>query len=213
MKSIKTNGARLRELREAKHWTQEQVAEISGVATRTIQRAERGESLDANSLSVLAKTFDVELADLVAEETPKTHELLFLPRVTTTSQLQHMVTCHARLEMHDDPKDDTEREAIGALLDALEDTNMIWEDLSPSQRLETGAYLLDAVRALDGTGLRLFAVVAEKDVDFPSGKPVRWSVAHIIITRRDNPSVLSRSESSEEMAVFAMFPIRPKLGM
>lgn len=213
MKTLKINGARLRELREANHWTQETLAEKAIVASRTVQRAERGEPLDPTRLAKIANALHIDVAELVVKEEPKTHELLFLPRVTTSSALQQMAGCHARLEMHDEPADAREREAIGALLDTLEDFNMIWDDLSPSGRLNAGESLLGVVRELDAIGLRLFSTVAEKDVEVPGGAPMRWKVAHIVITKRDNPSVLSKPESPEEMAVFATFPIKPKLGM
>lgn len=45
-------------------WSQEQLAELSGVSARTIQRIERGQSASLETLKALAAVFDVDLAQL-----------------------------------------------------------------------------------------------------------------------------------------------------
>ena len=54
----------IRQLREAKAWTQEHLAEISGLSTRTIQRAEAGGQTGADTLLALAAAFDVAPEEL-----------------------------------------------------------------------------------------------------------------------------------------------------
>lgn len=51
-------------LRVKKGWTQEQLALVSGLSVRTIQRIERGEAASAESLKALAAAFDVDFATL-----------------------------------------------------------------------------------------------------------------------------------------------------
>jgi len=62
----------LRKLRLDKGWSQEQLAEISGVSTRTIQRIERGKTASLESLKCLAAVFETEIADL-REDTQMTN--------------------------------------------------------------------------------------------------------------------------------------------
>jgi len=213
MKSIKTNGPRLRELREGRHWTQEQLAEVSGVGLRTIQRAERGEALDARSLSTLAEALGADPSELLLPEAPRTQELLFLPAVDAALQLQEIAGCHARLVAHDEPETAEQRAAIGAFFDGIEDANMIWSDISPSARLEAGASLLESARALEAAGLCAFATVREKEVAMPTGAPVLWRVAHIVVTRSDNPCVMRGSDLTKSVGLFAEFPIKPKIDL
>ena len=40
---MRIDADRLRQLREQRAWSQEQLAEIAGLSTRTVQRVERGE--------------------------------------------------------------------------------------------------------------------------------------------------------------------------
>lgn len=54
----------LKEIRNQRNWSQEDLAEASGLSVRTIQRLERGHSAGAESLKSLAAAFDMDVADL-----------------------------------------------------------------------------------------------------------------------------------------------------
>lgn len=54
----------LKELRLEKGWSQEQLADISGVSTRTIQRLEKGEKPGMETLKALAAAFDISSTQL-----------------------------------------------------------------------------------------------------------------------------------------------------
>ena len=54
----------LKSLRLDKGWSQEQLATISGLSHRTIQRAERGETPSLETLRALASSFDLTPARL-----------------------------------------------------------------------------------------------------------------------------------------------------
>jgi uncharacterized membrane protein YhaH (DUF805 family)/DNA-binding XRE family transcriptional regulator len=56
---MQIDSARLRELRTARQWSQEQVAELSGLNLRTIQRLESGARVSTESLRALAAVFEV----------------------------------------------------------------------------------------------------------------------------------------------------------
>jgi len=57
----------VRKLRLEKGWSQEQLAEISGLSVRTIQRIERGQNPSLESLKSLAAVFETEVSDLQKE--------------------------------------------------------------------------------------------------------------------------------------------------
>lgn len=60
----------LRELRTARRWSQEQLAELSGLNLRTIQRLESGARISTESLRALAAVFEVP-AERLLLGTPK----------------------------------------------------------------------------------------------------------------------------------------------
>ena len=58
------NESRIAELRRAKGWTQERLAQESGITVRTIQRLEAGNDASLESISLVAKALDVQVGEL-----------------------------------------------------------------------------------------------------------------------------------------------------
>jgi transcriptional regulator with XRE-family HTH domain len=63
MKPTTINLRALKEMRLQRHWSQEQLAEMSGLSIRTIQRIENGENAGFESLKSLAAVFEIEIVD------------------------------------------------------------------------------------------------------------------------------------------------------
>lgn len=53
----------IKKLRLERHWSQDQLAEMSGLSIRTIQRIENGENAGLESLKSLASVFEINIAD------------------------------------------------------------------------------------------------------------------------------------------------------
>jgi transcriptional regulator with XRE-family HTH domain len=54
----------IQKLRLQRGWSQEQLAELSGLSVRTIQRLERGQTASVESLKALGAVFEVDFSDL-----------------------------------------------------------------------------------------------------------------------------------------------------
>lgn len=59
----------VKKLREKNDWSQEQLAEYSGLNVRTIQRVESGQKASLETLKCLASVFEVDIATLTEEIT------------------------------------------------------------------------------------------------------------------------------------------------
>ncbi len=57
----------IKRLRDRKNWSQEQLAVMSGLSVRTIQRIEGGNKASLESLKALASVFEVEISTLTEE--------------------------------------------------------------------------------------------------------------------------------------------------
>lgn len=67
----------IRNLRTKRGWSQEQLAEVSGVSTRTIQRIENGGKASLESLKCLAAVFETPIPDLQKDdEMPQSSDAL-----------------------------------------------------------------------------------------------------------------------------------------
>ena len=100
-------GACIRQFRELRHWSQEQLAEISGLNVRTVQRVEQGESASFDTRRALARAFDLNDIDALnkpfslptAEELQtekaqfeRDHITLAVAPLTTGRQLASLIT-------------------------------------------------------------------------------------------------------------------------
>lgn len=58
----------LKDLRVSRHWSQEELADLSGLSTRTIQRIEQGHKVDVRSIKLLAQAFETDMDALIGIE-------------------------------------------------------------------------------------------------------------------------------------------------
>jgi transcriptional regulator with XRE-family HTH domain len=78
----------VQKLRLQRGWSQEQLAELSGLSVRTIQRIERGNAASVETLKALGAVFEVDFStlqepemDTTLEQTMKADEVLAFSRV------------------------------------------------------------------------------------------------------------------------------------
>jgi transcriptional regulator with XRE-family HTH domain len=71
----------VRDMRLARGWSQEQLAEASGLSVRTIQRIENGQAPSLASAAALARVFDVEVDQLAAADTEETGDVSFVAAI------------------------------------------------------------------------------------------------------------------------------------
>ena len=64
----------VKKFRLKKCWSQEQLAEMTGLSVRTIQRLEKGHPASMESLKALASVFELDANDLQQEHAMKTQE-------------------------------------------------------------------------------------------------------------------------------------------
>lgn len=78
MVSTEYTGKRILELRQAKGWTQKQLAEMIGVTDKAVSKWERGINYpDLSLLEPLAKAFETTVADLLGlEDSPENNNAL-----------------------------------------------------------------------------------------------------------------------------------------
>lgn len=57
----------IQKLRLQRGWSQQQLAELSGLSSRTIQRIENGQPASAESLKSLASVFEIDFTTLTSE--------------------------------------------------------------------------------------------------------------------------------------------------
>ncbi len=75
-------------------WSQQQLAELSGLSTRTIQRIENGHPASAESLKSLASVFEIDFASLNSEQ--DTMATIQIPLQTQAQEDERLALAHVR---------------------------------------------------------------------------------------------------------------------
>lgn len=194
-------GACVRQFRELRHWSQEQLAEISGLNVRTIQRVEQGDSASFDTRRALARAFDFEDIDALNKpfSIPTVEELqaaqaaferdhitLAVAPLTTGRQLAVLVAaCEMDLS---EPAFELSREAaaeFAALIDYYRDYRDCHELYSETQKLEVFDDLqrhIDELRALE-VSLCHGARKVRVGLPVPDREPLVATVLYVVAFR------------------------------
>ena len=139
----------VRMMRTAKGLTQETLAELAGITTRSIQRLEKGEPTSVDIRRAVAGAFEMSdldflnrMHDMAAKAVDEAEEraknMLTLP-VTVTKSGKELAELAERMTMHwaDVPEDISQdaREEMAELLDYLRDYGDIHEEYSYSDKI------------------------------------------------------------------------------
>jgi transcriptional regulator with XRE-family HTH domain len=68
MPTLQEFAACIKIFRELRKWSQEQLADISGLTVRTIQRVEKGEPSSTDTLRAFARAFELEDIDILVDD-------------------------------------------------------------------------------------------------------------------------------------------------
>jgi len=66
---MKISGEKVREIRERRGWSQEQLAELAGLNARTVQRLERSGNVSLETVKSVAATLEVEISEFAPPRT------------------------------------------------------------------------------------------------------------------------------------------------
>jgi transcriptional regulator with XRE-family HTH domain len=171
---IRCNGARVRQLRVEQSMTQEKLAAMSTVNHRTVQRAERGESLQLETLASLAAALGVTVGELTLNDgdpertdrpEPSESNAVVLRRITSGKVLIDLIcdSFSGKLFFAAEPTE----ENIDALTDMVErieklipkpwETPMEAESPTLSQLLREALSITTKLAQLETFGIAVFA--------------------------------------------------------
>lgn len=150
--------------REARAWTQTQLAEVAGVNLRTIQRLEKDGSASFETLMGVAQAFGIDVKELnplskrqqKADTQKRVH---LLPRLTSGKDLVNIVTGADQFQVEHDEADD--KRALGAMMDIL---NLLkrdivrWHDADLAGKLKIEFELSQEIMGLERYGFYFFGV-------------------------------------------------------
>ncbi|KQZ57790.1 MULTISPECIES: helix-turn-helix transcriptional regulator [unclassified Lysobacter] len=189
-------GACIRQFRELRHWSQEQLAEISGLNVRTVQRVEQGDSASFDTRRALARAFDLNDIDALNKpfSLPTTEELqaaqaqferdhitLAVAPLTTGRQLASLIaSCEMDLS---EPAFELPREAaaeFAALIDYYREYRDCHDLYSETDKLDIYAELQQHIDALRVLGVSLCHGQRKVAIRMGSGAPMDATVLYVV---------------------------------
>ncbi|MBS0166266.1 MAG: helix-turn-helix transcriptional regulator [Nitrospira sp.] len=152
-------GKNIRQHREERHWTQEELAIVAGIDVRTIQRAENGQNLARETLKAIANAFEITIDQLskdsqeaaLAEFRVK-YSVIELQPLQQATDLYQLFGTHAYHFQRIGTFNDEQAGSIAEFEQVAKDYGEIWSDLEPLQRRDAEKCLqplIDRLRFLE----------------------------------------------------------------
>ncbi len=165
-------GKNVRRMREERHWTQQHLADAADIQLRTVQRVEKGEGANAETLQALAAVFDTSIDqlqvdwDAVAairealleesrkqeEELRKTHHVVRITPVTSSADLD-IIGSTMGLMPYCFSDDDDAQDAFASLKQNAMDCLDIWDDVGATGQREFAVSLFEQTKELGKLGM------------------------------------------------------------
>ena len=188
----KVNPQKIKEIREQRGWSQNQLADMAKVSLRTIQRMEKDGSCSIESVKSLAAVFDIDFKELLQEEDSKKFDGVdFLLRIEHGKQLTDLIGGKHASDFNFELsiKDKNLIELIHNLFQNVSDYNDIWEDIEYGGRTEAITFFQDSIDELERNGLWLFGGVTKR----PYGDynpPLIFDIIVLRIHPKDSATVI-----------------------
>lgn len=188
---------RIRTLRTQKGWTQQELAEATGVDLRTIQRMESGRSISSHTLKGAAAALEVSLealhgrSDGEPEPNPPGE---FLRRITNGAELVTVIEgTYALGPSYDTPADEGEAGLISGFVGLLQDYGDTLDGLEASQRVHAVFTLQQELDTLETAGLWVFGARISRRIRLATAngdEVMTWPVAAIKIVAKTSPEIV-----------------------
>lgn len=212
-------GSWVKILRLTHKWSQDALAEASGLTVRTVQRVEAGERTsrttrrglakglgydnpdvfdDPEFAATVTKFYEIVNADQMAavEESHPDHLKLAVTPLENGATLASLITACDSWVFHcdEDAPADAQLEAAG-LFDLVRDYGDIWEDLGFSDRVLSQVDLATPLDALKALGMRAYQAtratrIVGKDWVDPTPLPMTIGYVTVIAADRDLSQIL-----------------------
>lgn len=164
----------VKKAREERAWPQKQLAEVSGVNLRTIQRLEKDGAASFETLMGVAQAFGIDVKELTptsrTQERPKSQEgsrekvepqkkVRLLPRLTSGKDLAGIIGGADQFQVeHDEAEDERAVSSMRSILELLKGDIVKWHDADPIGKFNFEMVLSQEIKGLEAYGFYLFGV-------------------------------------------------------
>jgi len=157
---------KIRHLRQERKWTQWQLAQISRLSERTIQRIENGHRMGITAELALASAFDIDISELYfsassgksgkrTSDAPKSFRIL--QRLVTGDALLDVIEArHLSTSERNPEPDQRQRQAVDDFLQHVNAWHMGWREIESMDRVKVSLIFQTKLNELDACGVYVF---------------------------------------------------------
>jgi transcriptional regulator with XRE-family HTH domain len=202
----------LKRIREVLAWTQEALAEAAAVDVRTVQRAEAGKGISAESLRSFAGALDVPIHTLqtripsdeevsrLAAAWNERYSLVPLTIVDDAETLRDFFGDSCAMHFKTYGLETHEQEQAAAILqETLTDCGLLWPDLSPTDRLSWWGFVAEHLQAARDLGLVVTAgheILRLRPNGVGDRTPMTWGNFYVMVTKQNEPKLYALRDKS-----------------
>jgi transcriptional regulator with XRE-family HTH domain len=206
-------GLLIKIFREQRGWPQEQLALITGLSDRTIQRIENNENSPSDtSIMALAHAFDTSFENMkelaqrpqifeerVAEIWEVLNDADLLPRLSSGRDLARTMMNNELFHFEHEPlQDNQQADLIGGFIQEIKDYSDMWSDYEAIDRARAEVAFNERIQALDAYGFWVFGITRKEKLRFQAAEePSSWNAGHLFIVRKNNPSLLKHKNGND----------------
>jgi transcriptional regulator with XRE-family HTH domain len=179
----------VRKLRQARKWSQWQLAEISRLSQRTIQRVEAGGPLGVTAELALAAAFGIQVSDLYRCASGETEDLVLLRRVVSGNLLLDLIEATPRGSYEIEDLRDDEVILVREFIESMFVWVASYKDREPADRLTARHLFTSTIDELDSKALWVF--VGPANATAAADQNQTWDrELKIGIFRASNPRII-----------------------
>jgi len=192
----KVIGTNIRQHREERHWTQEELAMIAGVDARTIQRAESGQKLALETLKAIANAFETTIDQLSKDhqeaalaEFHKKYSVIDLQPLLQAADLYQLFGTHAYHFQRIGKYTDDQADSIAEFEQLVKDYGDIWGELEPLQRRDAEKCIQALIEQLVSVDVAVSVGVQSMRLrpTAETAEPFQWSVLYVAVVPGRQP--------------------------
>jgi transcriptional regulator with XRE-family HTH domain len=146
----------VRKLRQHRKWSQWQLAEISRLSERTIQRIEAGGTMGVTAEFALASAFGIEVAGLYGHARRDTEDLVLLRRIISGNPLLDLAERSVKGSFEVEDLKDDEIGLVREFIESLTVWVTTFKEREPADRVTARHIFTSTIDELDSKGLWVF---------------------------------------------------------
>ena len=199
--TMNISGENVKRLKLERSWTQEQLAAVTDLDVRTIQRVEKTGICNLETRAALAAVFEIDATQLDGtkkiEQAKKNdgQKQLYYNRLLKGNDVVTIFDgSHYYSFSNEEPRSADDAEYISCIISQIHDYSEIWSDIDPGSRVKETYEISKMLCEMEEKSLWLFGLRTMREILLPTrdgtGKTFNANIANFYIAYTDSNEII-----------------------